>query len=264
MIGENKNLNHFRTCEFNVGTINFVPMKTVFHPAASRGLANHGWLKSHHSFSFANYHNPERMGFGTLRVLNDDEVAPGRGFGKHPHDNMEIISIPLSGDLEHEDSMGNRTVIKEGDVQAMSAGTGVAHSEMNANDGKPVEFLQIWVYPKSRNVPPKYSQITLEAEALTNRLDQIVAPYGSDRGVQINADAWFHLGHLGFGTSVDYTLRKPGNGVYAFVLDGDVNITGQSLSKRDGFGVWDTDHLTISAGSDAKVLLMEVPMQLPQ
>jgi len=239
-------------------------MKTILHKAATRGLADHGWLKSNHTFSFANYYNPERMHFGALRVLNDDFVAPGRGFGKHPHDNMEIISIPLAGDLQHEDSMGNTTIIRQGDVQAMSAGTGVAHSEMNANAEEPVEFLQIWVFPKSRNIAPNYSQITLEADALDNKLDQIVSPSADDRGVAINQDAWFHLGDLSAGTELEYTVKKDGNGVYAFILEGDVTVAGQDLNKRDGFGVWDTDTLSVSAGSNARVLLMEVPMELPQ
>lgn len=238
-------------------------MQTILHKAATRGLADHGWLKSHHSFSFANYYNPERMHFGVLRVLNDDYVAPGRGFGKHPHDNMEIVSIPLSGDLQHEDSMGNAGIIRQGDIQAMSAGTGVAHSEMNANADESVEFLQIWVFPKTRNIAPNYSQITLEAGALDGKLEQIVSPNADDRGVAINQDAWFHLGNLSAGTEVEYTINKEGNGVYAFILEGNVTIAGQKLERRDGFGVWDTDKLSVSAGSDAKVLLMEVPMELP-
>jgi redox-sensitive bicupin YhaK (pirin superfamily) len=171
----------------------FIPMQTILHKADSRGLANHGWLKSNHTFSFANYYNPERMNFGALRVLNDDYVEAGRGFGGHPHENMEIISIPLSGDLRHQDSMGNTTVIKQGDVQAMSAGTGVTHSEMNDSSDKAVQFLQIWVLPKSYGITPNYSQITLEEKALTNQLDQIVSPDANDRGVTINQDAWFHL-----------------------------------------------------------------------
>lgn len=238
-------------------------MQTVLHKAATRGLADHGWLKSNHTFSFANYYNPERMHFGTLRVLNDDYVAPGRGFGKHPHDNMEIVSIPLSGDLRHEDSMGNTTIIREGDIQSMSAGTGVAHSEMNAKSDKPVEFLQIWVFPKSRNISPNYSQITLDAAALDGRLEQIVSPNADDKGVTINQDAWFHLGKLAAGSQLDYALQLAGNGVYAFILEGSVTISGQQLDRRDGFGVWDTDAISITAGTDAKVLLMEVPMALP-
>ncbi|NJC25732.1 pirin family protein [Neolewinella antarctica] len=238
-------------------------MQSTFHPADSRGLAEHGWLKSHHTFSFANYRNAERMNFGTLRVLNDDYVAPGRGFGKHRHENMEIVSIPLSGDLKHEDSMGNQTIIKQGDVQAMSAGTGVAHSEMNASADEAVEFLQIWVFPKSRNVEPTYSQITLEDGALDNNLDQIVSPHPTDRGVSVNQDAWFHLGNLSAGTELDYELKKAGNGVYAFLLEGSINLAGQHLDRRDGFGVWDVNRIDITANTDARVLLMEVPMELP-
>lgn len=204
------------------------------------------------------------MHFGTLRVLNDDFVAPGRGFGKHPHDNMEIISIPLAGDLRHEDSMGNTTIIRQGDVQAMSAGTGVAHSEMNAKADEPVEFLQIWVFPKSRNITPNYSQITLDEAALDNQLYQIVSPHADDAGVAINQDAWFHLGNLSAGTELNYDLKKAGNGVYAFVLDGEVTIAGQPLEKRDGFGVWDVTTLSITATKAARLLLMEVPMELPR
>ena len=238
-------------------------MKLTLHPSDSRGLANHGWLRSNHTFSFANYYNPERMGFGTLRVLNDDYVAPGRGFGKHPHDNMEIISIPLSGDLRHEDSMGNQTIIRQGDIQAMSAGTGVAHSEMNAKRDQPVEFLQIWVFPKSRNIEPNYSQITLDPGKSDNTFDQVVSPDPNDAGVTINQDAWFHLGSLSAGTQVPYQLKKQGNGVYAFLLEGEATIVGQKLNKRDGFGIWDTDSIDIKADSDARILLMEVPMELP-
>lgn len=237
-------------------------MQSILHKSATRGLANHGWLKSNHSFSFANYHNSERMHFGVLRVLNDDYVAPGRGFGKHPHDNMEIISIPLSGDLQHNDSMGNTTIIRQGDVQAMSAGTGVAHSEMNANPDEPVEFLQIWVLPKSRNIAPNYSQITLKPENLKNKLDQILSPNADDQGVAINQDAWFHLGNLSAGTKLNYDLKKHGNGVYAFVLEGDLTIAGQELNKRDGFGVWGTNSISIAANTNATLLLMEVPMEI--
>jgi len=238
-------------------------MKTTLHKADSRGLADHGWLKSNHSFSFANYYNPERMHFGTLRVLNDDFVAPGRGFGKHPHDNMEIISIPLSGDLQHKDSMGNTTVIREGDVQAMSAGTGIAHSEMNAKADQAVEFLQIWVLPKTRDIAPNYSQITLDPQALDNKLDQVLSPSTEDRGVSINQDAWFHLGNLSAGTTINYDFKKSGNGVYVFVLEGDVSVSGQPLNKRDGLGVWETNQLSLIADTATKILLMEVPMQLP-
>ncbi|TXF89030.1 pirin family protein [Neolewinella aurantiaca] len=239
-------------------------MHSVLHKAGSRGLADHGWLTSYHSFSFAQYYNPERMHFGALRVLNDDLVAPGRGFGKHPHDNMEIISIPLSGDLRHEDSMGNTTIIREGDVQAMSAGTGVAHSEKNDSTIAPVEFLQIWVFPKQRNIAPAYSQITLTPEDTSGQLSQIVSPSADEAGVTINQDAWFHLGNLSAGTTQDYHLRKAGNGVYAFLLEGDATVAGQELNKRDGLGLWETDSVSIAATTDVRILLMEVPMEIPR
>ena len=237
-------------------------MKTVLHKADTRGHANHGWLNSYHSFSFANYYNPERVHFGVLRVLNDDQVAPGKGFGTHPHDNMEIISIPLEGDLEHKDSMGNTAVIKAGDVQVMSAGTGIRHSEYNKNKDKDVKFLQIWVFPREKQVQPRYDQITLKTADLKNQFYQILSPNSDDAGVWIHQDAWFHLGNLDKGYQEDYTLKKKGNGVYAFILEGDVTIEDQALNRRDGFGVWDTDKITIKADSDAKVLLMEVPMHL--
>lgn len=237
-------------------------MQTVLHKADTRGHADHGWLNSHHTFSFANYYNPERVHFGVLRVLNDDRVAPGKGFGTHPHDNMEIISIPLEGDLEHKDSMGNVAVIRKGDVQVMSAGTGITHSEYNKNRDKEVKFLQIWVFPKQRNVTPRYDQITLNNKELKNQLFQILSPNPDDDGVWIHQDAWFHMGNLEKGHKASYALKRTGNGVYAFVLDGDVTIGGQTLNKRDGFGIWDTEKITISADSDAKILLMEVPMQV--
>ena len=235
-------------------------MKTVLYKAATRGHANHSWLDSHHTFSFSNYRNPERMHFGVLRVLNDDVVAPGRGFGTHPHDNMEIISIPLSGDLKHEDSMGNKTIIREGDVQVMSAGTGVFHSEYNKNQDKEVKFLQIWLFPNQKNVEPRYDQIKIADLAKDNQFYQILSPNLEDEGVWIHQDAWFHLGNLKKGASDSYEVKKAGNGVYAFIIEGGVNINGQHLSQRDGLGVWDTDKLEVTASTDAKVLLMDIPM----
>ena len=235
-------------------------MKSVLHKADTRGHANHGWLDTHHTFSFASYYNPERTRFGVLRVLNDDRVAPGRGFGTHPHDNMEIISIPLEGDLEHKDSMGNVAVIKEGDVQVMSAGTGIYHSEKNKNQDKEVKFLQIWVFPKKKDVKPRYDQITLKNKNLKNQLSQILSPNPDDEGVWIHQDAWFHIGHLEKGHRETYQIKQRGNGVYIFILEGDVTVNSQPLNKRDGYGVWDTDQIEITADNDAKVLLMEVPM----
>ncbi|MFC6224286.1 pirin family protein [Hymenobacter artigasi] len=235
--------------------------RTVLHLANTRGHANHGWLNSFHTFSFAGYNNPERVHFGALRVLNDDTVAGGMGFSKHPHDNMEIISIPLSGDLEHQDSMGNKTVIRENDVQVMSAGTGVAHSEKNHNSKQEVKFLQIWVFPNQRGIKPNYGQQTFTPEARHNQLLEVVSPTADGTSVHIQQDAWFHLGNLDQGFTTDYAVKKAGNGVYAFVLEGNVTINGQALHRRDGFGIWETDKLEISADSKAELLLVEVPME---
>lgn len=236
-------------------------MKTILHKANSRGDANHGWLHSKHTFSFANYYNPERLHFGVLRVLNDDYVAPGKGFGMHPHDNMEIVSIPLEGDLEHSDNMGNVAVIKHGDIQVMSAGTGVMHSEYNKSNDSPVKFLQIWIFPNQKNVKPRYDQISLKMNERQNRWQQILSPNPDDDGVWIHQDAWFHIGKFERGFSLNYDVKKTGNGVYAFVLNGEVAIEGEPLGERDGIGIWDTDSFTLQANSDgAEVLLMEIPM----
>lgn len=237
-------------------------MNTVLHKADSRGKADHGWLNSYHSFSFANYYNPNRMNFGVLRVLNDDRVAANRGFGKHPHDNMEIISIPLEGDLEHKDSIGTLSVIKEGDVQVMSAGTGIFHSEMNKNKDKEVKFLQIWVFPKTKNVTPRYDQVSIRNVEEKNKFYQVLSPNKDDQGVWIHQDAWFHLGKFEQGTKDSYKIKKAGNGVYVFVLEGNVSINDQQLERRDGYGLWDLDQFTLEANSNARVLLMEVPMSL--
>ena len=236
--------------------------KTILHKAETRGDANHGWLHSRHTFSFANYYNPERMHFGQLRVLNDDWVSPGMGFSTHPHDNMEIISIPLEGDLEHKDNMGNVSVIKHGDVQVMSAGTGITHSEYNKNKDKPVKFLQIWVFPNKENVTPRYDQITLNIADRQNKLQQIVSPNPDDAGVWIYQNAWFHIGKFDTGVNADYPLKAKDNGVFAFILSGDVTINNQQLTTRDGFGVWDVEKLSIKSDTDSEFLLMEVPMTM--
>lgn len=234
---------------------------TVLHKAETRGHANHGWLNSMHTFSFANYYNPERMQFGALRVLNDDTVEAGMGFGKHPHDNMEIISIPLEGDLEHKDSMDNVSVIKYGDIQVMSAGTGIFHSEFNRNRDKRVKFLQIWVMPNKKNVIPRYDQITLNSADRHNKLQQILSPSPDDPGVWIYQNAWFHLAQFDKGVSADYTIKAKENGVYAFILSGDVTINDQQLNTRDGYGLWDIDKISIHADTNAEFLLMDVPMK---
>lgn len=236
-------------------------MKTTLHPAESRGHANHGWLDSYHTFSFAGYYDPERMNFGVLRVLNDDTVAGGQGFGTHPHDNMEIVSIPLEGDLEHKDSTGTQAVIRQGDIQVMSAGSGIRHSEYNANKDREVKFLQIWLYPRKLNVSPRYDQLSLNLQDRQNRLQQVLSPDPEDEGVWIHQDAWFHMARLDRGTTLEYTLKNPDtHGVYAFVIDGALRMAGNELKKRDGLGVWETKSLDIEALQPAEILLMEVPM----
>ena len=235
--------------------------KSILHKAVTRGHADHGWLNSFHTFSFANYYDPERVHFGALRVLNDDTVDAGMGFGTHPHDNMEIISIPLEGDLEHKDSMGNVSVIKYGDIQVMSAGTGIRHSEYNKNTNRRVKFLQIWVFPNKKNVEPRYDQITLNLEDRQNQFKQVLSPDPNDAGVWIHQNAWLHLSKFDKGVAKEYNLKSSGNGVYAFILSGNVTINGQELNARDGFGIWEVDQLTIIANSEAEFLLMEVPMK---
>lgn len=243
-------------------TTSKIMANTVLHKAETRGHANHGWLNSHHTFSFANYYNPERMHFGVLRVLNDDIVRGGNGFGRHPHDNMEIISIPLEGDLEHQDSMGNIAVIKNGDIQVMSAGTGITHSEKNKSLSNEVKFLQIWIFPNKKNVEPRYDQLTLNAEDRKNKLQQILSPSQDDDGVWIHQDAWFHLGSLDEGNTQSYQLKKEGNGVYIFVISGEITVGDQKLNNRDGFGIWDVSEINILADTNAEVLVMEVPMKV--
>lgn len=237
-----------------------VAENAVLHTSESRGLADHGWLVSRHTFSFANYHNPERMHFGVLRVLNDDYVAEGKGFGTHPHDNMEIISIPLSGDLQHRDSMGNIAIIKNGDVQVMSAGTGITHSEFNKNHDKAVKFLQIWVFPNKRNVTPRYDQLTLKKEERRNKLQQIVSPSPNDAGVWIHQNAWFYLSTLEQAQQVTHKLHTLENGAYIFVLSGQIKVNNQVLNTRDGYGIWNTAEINFKASKDAEFLVMEVPM----
>lgn len=236
-------------------------MKSILHKASTRGHANHGWLDSYHTFSFAGYYDPQRIHFGALRVLNDDTVSGGMGFGTHPHDNMEIISIPTSGDLEHRDNMGNVQVIKQGDVQVMSAGTGIQHAEKNKNLDKPVKFFQIWVFPKEKNVKPRYDQKTFNETDKQNKLVTVVSPLGSqDGGVQIHQDAWFSLGKFSKDFTTTYQLKHKENGVYAFVIEGDVTINGEKLNRRDGLAISETPGLEIKADNDAELLLMEVPV----
>ena len=235
-------------------------MRTIYQAADSRGDANHGWLKSKHTFSFANYHNPERMGFGALRVINDDFVIAGQGFGKHSHRDMEIISIPLSGKLGHGDNIGNNGIIETGEIQVMSAGTGITHSEMNADDHEAVSFLQIWVIPNKMNAEPRYQQIRMDELMKPNAFNQILSPNSDDAGVWIHQDAWFSMGNFDKGVTETYQLKNPNNGVYIFVISGKVVVNGNTLSTRDGLGVWDTKNFTMDVLDGAKVLLMEVPI----
>ncbi len=235
-------------------------MKTTLHKADSRGKADHGWLNSHHTFSFASYHNPERVRFGLLRVLNDDIVQPGEGFGTHPHDNMEIISIPLKGSLAHKDSTGNEHVINTGDVQIMSAGSGLYHSEYNASQKDEVNFLQIWIFPKERDIKPRYDQKTYNADDRKNKFQLVVSPDKNKGSLWINQDAYFSLVNLEKGKDVSYNINKKGNSLYLFLLEGSVTAAGVKLGKRDGLGIEDTDEVTISANENSELLLIEVPM----
>ncbi|MBC2838973.1 pirin family protein [Robiginitalea sp. SC105] len=238
-------------------------MKKIVHPSDSRGRADHGWLQSYHSFSFASFYDPQKIQFGALRVLNDDRVAPGKGFGTHPHRDMEIISIPLEGDLEHKDSMGNTAVIREGDVQVMSAGTGVRHSEYNKNPDREVAFLQIWILPDTAGVEPRYDQIHLEPEDLANRWFTVLGPRGKHDGLWIHQDAWFHMGRFDAGKRPGYQLKSPGHGLYLFVLEGSVEVADTRLSARDAMGIWDIQELELDILEDSRILLMEVPMEQP-
>lgn len=240
-----------------------VMTNSVLHKANTRGGANHGWLNAKHTFSFANYYNPDRMNFGVLRVLNDDIIAGGTGFGTHPHDNMEIITIPLEGALRHKDSLGNSAVIENGEIQVMSAGTGVFHSEHNDKQKEETKLLQIWVYPNKRNVEPRYDQIKISDNAEHNAFQQVLSPNANDAGVWIHQDAWFHLGTFDANQKTTYNLKLKGNGVYVFIIKGGAKVNDQELETRDGYGIWDIDSFEITTTeNDTQILLMEVPMQL--
>ncbi len=234
--------------------------KFFYHPADSRGHADHGWLKSNHTFSFAGYMNAERMNFGALRVLNDDNVEAGMGFGRHPHSNMEIISIPLEGELAHNDSMGTGSVIKNGDIQVMSAGTGMEHSEFNNSKTDPVKFLQIWIVPNKQNVEPRYDQQSIDFKAAKNNFLQILSPDPDDAGVWIHQDAWFHFADFDAGYARQYMMKKPDQGLYIFVLNGELDVEGQKLHSRDGLGIAGAHDVKIKADTNAEFLLMEVPV----
>ena len=234
---------------------------TILHKADTRGLADHGWLVSHQSFSFAGYYNPDRMQFGVLRVLNDDIVAGGKGFGSHPHDNMEIISIPLEGSLIHEDNMGHQQIVSQGEIQVMSTGKGVFHSEYNNSPDRPAKFLQIWIFPNRLNVEPRYDQARLDPAKGHNRLQQILSPNPGGEGVWIYQDAWFHMGRFDAEKEFRYESKKKGNGIYLFVIKGAFQVDGQRLEARDGLGITGADSVALrSQQPDSEILIMDVPM----
>lgn len=231
----------------------------IRHDADTRGVADFGWLHSKHTFSFGRYYNPERVNFGALRVLNDDIVQGGMGFGTHPHDNMEIVSIPLQGDLEHKDSTGHTEVIRSGDVQIMSAGSGLTHSEYNHSKSDLVNFLQIWILPKEKDIAPRYQQITFDAAQRKNTWQTVVAP-DDEAALWINQDAWFTLTDLDSEKSIDYLPHKEGSGIYTFLINGEMSIDDQKLSKRDAIAFVSAEKLTFQANADSQLLVIEVPM----
>ncbi|MDB5119176.1 MAG: hypothetical protein JWN56_394 [Sphingobacteriales bacterium] len=236
-------------------------MKKIIHKANDRGIQNHGWLKAAHSFSFANYHDPNKVHFGLLRVLNDDIVAPGMGFGTHGHDNMEIVTIPLKGSLAHKDSIGSEGIITANEVQIMSAGSGIKHSEFNASSTEEVNLLQLWVFPKERNIEPRYDQKQFDETGFDNKFQTVVSPDQVDGSMWINQNAVFSLGNFKQGTSASYKLNFNGNGAYVFLIEGKADLDGQSMEKRDAIGVYDTEAFDIKFLEDAKVLVIEVPME---
>jgi redox-sensitive bicupin YhaK (pirin superfamily) len=234
----------------------------VLHRADTRGGANHGWLNTRHTFSFSQYYNPERVHFGALRVLNDDIIQGGTGFGTHPHNNMEIVSIALSGDLEHKDSMGNVQVIRENDIQVMSAGSGVQHSEYNKNKDKEAAFLQIWMFPNKKDAQPRYDQMTFNPTTMSNRLHQVLSPNKNEDGLWVNQDSWFFRGKYDVKKEETYVIKKTSNGVYIFLIEGSVKVGDTMLNRRDGYGTWDVSTLKLSIEPGSDVLLMEVPMNI--
>jgi len=234
---------------------------TIYHAADSRGKTKIGWLDSSHTFSFGSYQDMQRVHFGVLRVLNDDVIEGGTGFGAHPHSDMEIISIPLSGSLKHKDNMGNEVVIKTGDIQVMSAGTGIQHSEYNASSTEPCGFLQIWMFPNQKSVKPRYDLFSYDRK-LENQWQQLLSPNQEDEGVWIHQDAWIHLGKMSEGVHLNYTLKNPKNGVYIFVIKGAVQIMNQDLKARDGFGITELEHFEVEATQESEIIVMEIPMSI--
>lgn len=236
-------------------------MNFVIHKAEDRGHVDHGWLNANHSFSFASYYDPKKTHFGMLRVLNDDTIAGGMGFGMHPHDNMEIITIMRKGALKHEDSMDHKEVIEVNEVQVMSAGSGIMHSEFNAKPTQEAQLFQIWVFPNKKNIEPRYDKLKLDEKNYTNKFFQIISPDKNDEGSWIHQDAWFNLGKFDNGKSIDYKVKKKNNGVYAFVITGSATVNGHELNERDALGIWNIEKLNITSQSEGmEILLMDIPM----
>lgn len=236
-------------------------MKKIIYLSSSRGNADYGWLKTHYSFSFSNYYNPERIHFGMLRVLNDDTIAAGKGFGEHPHDNMEIVTIPIEGSLAHKDSMGNSSVIKNGEVQIMSAGTGIFHSEFNASTIEQTRLFQIWVFPKEKNIQPRYDQKLFSIEERKNNFQTVVAPDKKNGALWINQDAFLSLGNFEKGRVEEYSIKYSGNGAFVFVIEGEIEIDGTKLERRDAMGISETEKISLKTNSNVEVLIIEVPMK---
>lgn len=235
-------------------------MKTIFHAATSRGHADHGWLNAHHSFSFANWYDPSRVHFGMLRVLNDDIVAGGEGFGTHPHNDMEIITIILKGALQHKDNMGNGSVIKPGDVQVMSAGTGVMHSEFNPSKDEATNLFQLWIFPKEKGIKPSYDQRTFDPAGRRNKIQTVVSGFKKGDDLYIHQDAAISLSDLDKGTELKYDLKSKENGAYIMVINGSVEVDGKLLQQRDAIGIWETENVSLNAKDNAEIIIIEVPM----
>lgn len=235
-------------------------MKTILFKAADRGTADYGWLKPNYYFSFAQYHDPAKVHFGMLRVLNDDLVGGGGGFPTHPHDNMEIVTIPFTGALKHKDSTGGEGIIKAGDIQIMSAGTGVQHSEANASATEPVTLFQVWIFPKERNIKPRYDQKTFDINERKNKWQTVVSPIDADNALWINQDARFALANLDAGKEITYSNTFKGNGVFLVAINGKVEVNGQTLNNRDALGISESENFTITASEDAELLAIEIPM----
>ena len=240
---------------------NILTIKKTVHRANTRGYADHGWLKTYHTFSFADYYDNSRIRFGLLRVLNDDIVEPGMGFGTHPHDNMEIVTIPLSGALEHRDSTGGGGIINAGDVQVMSAGSGLTHSEFNPSSTEPVNLLQIWVFPKLKDVKPRYDQRTFDVKERENKIQNLVSPDKNNGSLWLNQNTYFSMAKMNKDKELTYNINSKGNGLYIFVIEGKIKIDGEELNKRDGLGLENLESAAVKAADDSEILFIEVPMK---